>query len=288
MGALLVVGTRKGLFSSAGTTSGGRSRSRGRCCPAGRSTMRSSTRATARSTRARTAGSTAAPSSARPTWARPGSAPRVSACPRRAGSSSPRPGISSPGTVRAGHALARRRAGRALPLRRLGLELAGERGAARPRDAGKVGAGRGGLITHSITLDPDDAKRLWIGISAAGSSAPRTAALLAAANQGTGLLLPRRPLPRGRPVRAQGARAPGPPGRLWQQNHRGVYRSDDGGESWERWTRTGCRPASASPRPRPRRPDRAFVIPEEAPRTASPATAGSASTRPRTPVRAGS
>ena len=32
----------------------------------------------------------------------------------------------------------------------------------------KWSPGAGGLITHSITLDPDDAQKLWIGISAAG------------------------------------------------------------------------------------------------------------------------
>ena len=46
--------------------------------------------------------------------------------------------------------------------------------------------------------------------------------------------LPPRSVPRAGPVRAQGARPPERPERLWQQNHCGVYRSDDRGDSWER------------------------------------------------------
>ena len=96
--------------------------------------------------------------------------------------------------------------------------------------------GAGGLITHSITLDPDDAAKLWIGISAAGvfrsedggaSWQPR--------NQGTeACFFPENRFPDvGQCVHKVLAHA-GRPGRLWQQNHCGVYRSDDGGDSWER------------------------------------------------------
>ena len=179
--------------------------------------MRSSTRATARCTPARTAGCTAAPSSARPTWARPGRAPRASACRRRAGSSSRPRGISN----------------RATPSEPSTLWLGGEPGVLfRSDDSGaswqvnegvlghetrdKWTPGAGGLITHSITLDPDDAQRLWIGISAAGVFRTEDGGDLLDAREQRhgGLLLPRRQVPRGRPVRAQGARSSrsaGPP-----------------------------------------------------------------------------
>ena len=51
---------------------------------------------------------------------------------------------------------------------------------------------------------------------------------------------------------------PAQPDRLWQQNHCGVYRSDDRGDNWERLDGTGSAAASASAspstRPIPMRP----------------------------------
>ena len=57
---------------------------------------------------------------------------------------------------------------------------------------------------------------------------------------------------------------PGRPGRLWQQNHCGVYRSDDGGGSWERLDGNGL-PSEFGfgIALDPGDPDTAFVIPEE-------------------------
>jgi photosystem II stability/assembly factor-like uncharacterized protein len=57
---------------------------------------------------------------------------------------------------------------------------------------------------------------------------------------------------------------PSRPGRLWQQNHCGVYRSDDGGESWERLDQNGLPSGFGFALALdPADPDRAFVIPEE-------------------------
>ena len=56
----------------------------------------------------------------------------------------------------------------------------------------------------------------------------------------------------------------GRPGRLWQQNHCGVYRSDDGGDSWERVDYgfpLGVRLRACVG---PGDPDAAFVIPRRA------------------------
>ena len=126
-------------------------------------------------------------------------------------------------------------------------------------------AGAGGLICHSITLDPLEPLRLWIGISAAGvfrtddggeTWVPR--------NKGTAAdFMPDDPYPElGQCVhklRAHPARA----GRLWQQNHCGVYRSDDGGESWERLDGNGLPSGFGFGLALdPADPDAAWVIPE--------------------------
>ncbi|MBN8890644.1 MAG: exo-alpha-sialidase [Rhodospirillales bacterium] len=96
--------------------------------------------------------------------------------------------------------------------------------------------GGAGLILHSLVLPPDDARQIWVGISAAGvfhtadggeTWEPR--------NQGTRADF----MPAGQNYPAFGqcvhcvVMAPGGSGRLYQQNHCGMYRSDDGGRSWD-------------------------------------------------------
>lgn len=95
--------------------------------------------------------------------------------------------------------------------------------------------GGGGLILHSMVRDPRDDRRLWVGISTAGvfhsadggeSWEPR--------NRGTRCdFLPEdmRYPEVGQCVHSI-AMAPGMPDRLYQQNHCGMYRSDDGGRAW--------------------------------------------------------
>ena len=95
--------------------------------------------------------------------------------------------------------------------------------------------GGGGLILHSIVPHPADARQLWVAISTAGvfhsadggeSWEPR--------NQGTRADF----LPEGQRYPEHGqcvhclVMAPGTPDRLYQQNHCGMYRSDDGGRRW--------------------------------------------------------
>ena len=131
----------------------------------------------------------------------------------------------------------------------------------------KWSPGAGGLITHSITLDPDDAQRLWIGISAAGVFRIRGRRRLLAAARISGTeacFFPDDKLPRGRPVRAQGARAPRPAGTaLAAEPLRRLplrrRRRQLGAAGRER-AALGLRLRA---RARPRRPGRAFVIPEE-------------------------
>ena len=96
--------------------------------------------------------------------------------------------------------------------------------------------GGGGLILHAIVPHPTDPLQLWVGISTAGvfhtadggvSWQPRN----------TGVRCDF--LPEGQRYPEFGqcvhglAIAPGMPNRLYQQNHCGMYRSDDGGLNWQ-------------------------------------------------------
>lgn len=95
--------------------------------------------------------------------------------------------------------------------------------------------GGGGLILHHIVIDPSAPDRLWVGISTAGvfhsedggaSWQPR--------NTGTRMDY----LPEGQRYPQFGqcvhalAMAADRPDRLYQQNHCGMYRTDDGGRHW--------------------------------------------------------
>lgn len=95
--------------------------------------------------------------------------------------------------------------------------------------------GGGGLILHHILVDPLDARRIWVGISTAGVfHSEDGGATWHPANQGTRCDY----LPEGQryPVVGQCvhsiALAAGSRTRLYQQNHCGMYRSDDGARSW--------------------------------------------------------
>ncbi|HHZ07941.1 MAG TPA: exo-alpha-sialidase [Rhizobiales bacterium] len=96
--------------------------------------------------------------------------------------------------------------------------------------------GGAGLILHSIVLHPQDPDRIWIGISAAGvfhtadggeTWEPR--------NRGTRADF----MPEGQNYPEFGqcvhniVMAAGMPDRLYQQNHCGMYRSDNGGVEWQ-------------------------------------------------------
>lgn len=96
--------------------------------------------------------------------------------------------------------------------------------------------GGAGLILHSIVLHPQDPGQVWIGISAAGvfhtadggeTWEPR--------NCGTRADF----MPEGQNYPEFGqcvhniVMAAGMPDRLYQQNHCGMYRSDDGGVEWQ-------------------------------------------------------
>jgi photosystem II stability/assembly factor-like uncharacterized protein len=95
--------------------------------------------------------------------------------------------------------------------------------------------GAGGLILHHIVPHPEDPAQLWIAISAAGVfHTADGGATWQPRNSGTRCDF----APEGQRYPEFGqcvhslAMAPGHPNRLYQQNHCGMYRSDDGGVNW--------------------------------------------------------
>jgi hypothetical protein len=96
--------------------------------------------------------------------------------------------------------------------------------------------GAGGLILHSLVPHPGDEKQLWVAISAAGVfHTDDGGATWEARNRGTRADYN----PEGSKYPEYGqcvhclVMAPGLPDRLYQQNHCGMYRSDDGGRRWD-------------------------------------------------------
>lgn len=125
--------------------------------------------------------------------------------------------------------------------------------------------GASGICCHSIQLDPGDAQRMYVAITAAGTFrtddggetwSPRNKNV--AADH-----LPDPEVEVGHCVHKLLVH-PARPERLWQQNHCGVYRSDDRGDSWRRVDGNGLPSAFGFPiMLDPNDPDKAFVIPEE-------------------------
>lgn len=129
--------------------------------------------------------------------------------------------------------------------------------------------GAAGLILHTIVSHPDDAAKLWVGISAAGVFA----------SEDGGATWDRRnrlsnadacghhdhpAAPRdgetGHCVHNM-MRAPGSGDVLYQQNHHGVWRSGDGGRSWDDIT-AGLPSTFGFPiRVHPRDPDTIWTLP---------------------------
>jgi photosystem II stability/assembly factor-like uncharacterized protein len=125
-------------------------------------------------------------------------------------------------------------------------------------------AGGAGLILHSLVLHPEDSKQIWVGISAAGvfhtadggeTWEPR--------NRGTRADF----LPEGQNYPEFGqcvhclVMAPGIPERLYQQNHCGMYRSDDGGRHWQS-IEAGLPSSFGFPAAvHPRDPDTLYLVP---------------------------
>jgi photosystem II stability/assembly factor-like uncharacterized protein len=126
--------------------------------------------------------------------------------------------------------------------------------------------GAGGMCCHSITLDPSEPSRIYAAISAAGSFRTDDGGeSWTPINKDVAAdFLPEdAPKDVGQCVHKLLAH-PARPDRLWQQNHIGVYRSDDRGDNWERLDGNGLPSSFGFPiMLHPRDPDIALVIPEE-------------------------
>jgi photosystem II stability/assembly factor-like uncharacterized protein len=124
--------------------------------------------------------------------------------------------------------------------------------------------GGGGLILHSLVPHPSDPNQIWVGISTAGVfHSADGGATWEPRNKGTRAdFMPEdmRYPEWGQCVHSV-VMAPGMPDRLYQQNHCGMYRSDDGGVSWVSIEKglpsTFGFPAAAHPRD----PATAYLIP---------------------------
>lgn len=96
--------------------------------------------------------------------------------------------------------------------------------------------GGAGLILHSLVLHPDDPGKIWVGISAAGVfHTADGGATWETRNRGTraDFMPEEQRYPEfGQCVHCL-VMAPGGTDRLYQQNHCGMYRSDDGGRRWD-------------------------------------------------------
>lgn len=96
--------------------------------------------------------------------------------------------------------------------------------------------GGAGLILHSLVPHPADESQLWVGISSVGVFCSTDGGeTWEARNQGTRADF--NPPGQNYPEFGQCVHclvmAPGTSGRLYQQNHCGMYRSDDGGRHWQ-------------------------------------------------------
>ena len=93
--------------------------------------------------------------------------------------------------------------------------------------------GNGGLICHTIVPDPADPAHLWVGISAVGVFETRDGgATWNTRNRGVRADFVPGPAPEFGQCVHKLALAAGEPATLYQQNHCGVYRSDDAGGTW--------------------------------------------------------
>ncbi|GAB4539019.1 MAG: exo-alpha-sialidase [Roseibium sp.] len=129
--------------------------------------------------------------------------------------------------------------------------------------------GAAGLVLHTIVSHPDDPEKLWIGISAAGVFASedggrtwerRNRLSNAASCEGHNHPAAPRDGETGHCVHNM-MRAPGDDDLLYQQNHHGVWRSADGGRSWDNIT-DGLPSTFGFPiRVHPRDPDTLWTLP---------------------------
>jgi len=126
--------------------------------------------------------------------------------------------------------------------------------------------GAGGMCCHSISLDTSEPNRIYAAISAAGGFRTDDGGeTWTPINKDVAADFMPEDAPRdvGQCVHKLLCH-PAYPDVVWQQNHVGVYRSDDRGENWARLDGNGLPSSFGFPiMLHPRDPDTALVIPEE-------------------------
>lgn len=122
--------------------------------------------------------------------------------------------------------------------------------------------GAGGLCLHSIVLDPANSSRMWVAISAVGTfRSDDGGKSWRPLNRGVRAeFLPERYPEWGQCVH-HAVLAAGGNGRLYQQNHCGVYRSDDAAESWQEVSAGLPSDFGFPMAAHPHQPDTAYVVP---------------------------
>ncbi len=122
--------------------------------------------------------------------------------------------------------------------------------------------GNGGLICHTFLAHPTDPAHLWVGISAVGVfETTDGGATWATRNKGIRADFYPGPAPEFGQCVHKMAMAAGQPETLYQQNHCGVYRTDNGGAAWTEITGELPSDFGFAMGAYPRDPQTAWVIP---------------------------
>ena len=123
--------------------------------------------------------------------------------------------------------------------------------------------GAGGLILHTIVPHPTDADRTWVGISAVGVfESTDGGATWEPRNKGVRADFNPDPYPVTGQCVHKFAAAAGEPETFYQQNHCGMYRSTDGGATWQEVTHNGLPSQFGFPLvAHPRDPKTFWIIP---------------------------
>ncbi len=122
--------------------------------------------------------------------------------------------------------------------------------------------GGGGLCLHTIVRDPKNVDRMWVAISSGGvyrtTDGGRT---WSARNAGIRAeFMPEKYPDFGQCVHKV-VQHPSRPGRLFAQNHWGLYRSDDAGDSWQDIARGVPSDFGFAMTMHPHEPDTVYIIP---------------------------
>jgi photosystem II stability/assembly factor-like uncharacterized protein len=125
--------------------------------------------------------------------------------------------------------------------------------------------GGGGLCLHTVLVHPEDPDRLLIAISAAGVyRSDDGGESWRASNAGIRVpFLPDNPEPEFGQCVHKVSRDAADPERLYLQHHGGIFRSDDGGDSWTAMTGIGGMDFGFPVVAHPTRPDTAYLLPLE-------------------------